>query len=52
MFMELAFASDARYLITKNTSDFAIKPELTLEGITIITPADFMKLWRNHYEKE
>jgi len=52
MFIELAFASDARYLITKNIGDFTIKPELILEGVTIITPADFMKLWRNHYEKE
>jgi len=52
MFIELAFASDARYLITKNIGDFTIKPELILEGVTIITPADFMKLWRNPYEKE
>ena len=52
MFVELAFASNARYLITKNIGDFTIRTELTLEGITIITPSDFMKLWRNHYEKE
>lgn len=44
MFMELAFASDSRFLITKNIRDFVNNAELKLDGIQIITPADFMKM--------
>jgi putative PIN family toxin of toxin-antitoxin system len=49
IFMELAFASDAHYVITRNTRDFTYKPELKLEAIEIITPAAFMGLWRKWY---
>lgn len=44
MFMELAFASDSRFLITKNIRDFVNNAELKFDGIQIITPADFMKM--------
>ncbi len=46
MFMELAFASDSRYIVTKNIRDFTYRPELRLDEIQIITSADFMKNWR------
>lgn len=44
MFMELAFASDSRFLITKNIRDFVNNAELKFDGIQVITPADFMKM--------
>ncbi|MGI5172989.1 putative toxin-antitoxin system toxin component, PIN family [Treponema sp. OMZ 840] len=47
IFVELAFASNARYIITKNIRDFTKQTELKMEGIETITPADFMKKWRN-----
>ena len=47
MFIELAFASDSRYIITRNVRDFKNRNELIFEGIEIITPTDFMVLWRN-----
>jgi len=46
IFMELAFASDSRFLITKNIRDFTYKPELRLDEIQILTSSDFMKYWR------
>jgi putative PIN family toxin of toxin-antitoxin system len=49
IFMELAFASDSRFLITKNVRDFTYKPELKLDEIQIVTPAEFMDMWRKWY---
>ena len=49
MFMELAFASDAECIITKNIKDFTYKPDLRFDEIQVVTPAEFMKLWRKHY---
>ncbi|MBN2873507.1 MAG: putative toxin-antitoxin system toxin component, PIN family [Spirochaetales bacterium] len=49
IFMELAFASDAKFLITKNIRDFTYKPELKLDEIQIVTPAEFMHRWRDDY---
>ena len=43
LIMELAFASDSRYLITKNVRDFTYNSELHFDGVTIITPSDFMQ---------
>ena len=49
MFMELAFASDSRYVVTKNLKDFVCNPELRLDEIEIVTPVDFLTRWRaNH----
>jgi hypothetical protein len=44
--MELAFASDSRYIITKNIKDFTYRPELKLEEIQIVSSSDFLKKWR------
>jgi len=49
MFMELAFASDCQYIITRNVKDFVYEPELRLEGIEIVTPSEFLHTWRKEY---
>lgn len=49
IFMELAFASDAKFIITKNIRDFTYNPELKLDEIQIVTPAEFMERWRKYY---
>ena len=49
IFLELAFASDSKFLITKNIRDFTYNTELTLDEIQIVTPAEFMERWRNFY---
>jgi len=49
MFMELAFASDVEYIITKNIKDFTYKPDLRFDEIQIVTPAEFITIWREHY---
>ena len=48
IFMELAFASDSRFLITKNVRDFINNSELKFDGIKVVTPAEFMKKWRDY----
>ena len=50
MFMELAFASDSRFIITMNKRDFKYKPELKLDEIEVLTPAEFVRMWREEYE--
>ena len=49
IFMELAFASDSKFIITKNIRDFTYKPELKLDEIQIVTSAEFMDRWRKYY---
>ena len=49
MFVDLAFASGASYLITKNIRDFKIDNELELGSFEVISPSEFMKKWRVHY---
>lgn len=49
IFVELAFASGAKYVITKNVRDFTVDTDLKLEEIEIVTPAEFMRKWRLHY---
>lgn len=50
MFVELALTSNCDYLITNNVKDFTRKAELKFEDLSIITPADFVKMWRKKYE--
>lgn len=50
IFIELAFASDAKYIITRNIRDFTKNNDLKFEEIEIITPTDFIHYWREHYE--
>lgn len=49
IFMELAFACDSRYIITRNSKDFLNNAELRFGEIKILTPADFLKEWRMHH---
>ena len=49
MFVELAIVSQSRYLITSNIKDF-ISGELTFNNFKLLTPTDFLILWRKYYE--
>ncbi|MCK5679772.1 putative toxin-antitoxin system toxin component, PIN family [bacterium] len=49
MFVELAIASQSRYLVTSNTKDF-VSGELLLNNFQLFSPAQFLKNWRRHYE--
>ncbi len=50
MFTDLAFASNARYIITQNVNDFTKGTELRFDQFEIITPAQFVRYWRQRYE--
>lgn len=49
MFIELAFAGQARYVITNNTKDFR-SGDLKFDGFDIVTPAEFSRIWRKTHE--
>ncbi len=49
MFVECAFASNSQYLITSNVRDFQ-RAELKGFSFYVITPGDFLKIWRKNYE--
>ncbi|MFP4406959.1 MAG: putative toxin-antitoxin system toxin component, PIN family [Spirochaetaceae bacterium] len=51
MFLELARASASRYLVTQNIRDFLRDADLKNDDLDIVTPADFISRWRNHYGK-
>jgi len=44
--VELAVTSQSNYLITSNIRDFK-NAELKYEQLKIITPSEFVKMWRN-----
>ncbi len=46
MIVELAVTSQSDYLITSNTIDFK-NAELKFDELKIITPGEFVKIWRN-----
>ncbi|WP_265397460.1 putative toxin-antitoxin system toxin component, PIN family [Leptospira bandrabouensis] len=50
IFVELAFASNSRYLITSNIKDFNLKNELKFDSFKVVTPTDFAKFLRLNYE--
>jgi putative PIN family toxin of toxin-antitoxin system len=50
IFIELAAASNCDYLITNNVKDFTTKSKLKFENLSVITPANFVKMWRKKYE--
>ena len=50
MFIDLAFAGNARYIITQNVNDFTKGTELKFDQFDIITPAQFVRYWRQRYE--
>lgn len=45
LFVECAFTSDSKFLVTSNVKDFK-KSELKSYPFTVITPGDFYRLWR------
>ncbi len=49
MFVELAFASQSRYLVTSNVKDFR-SGELRFDSFEVITPAEFVRIWRKKNE--
>ena len=51
MFVELAISSNSKFLITSNSSDFISGNNLLFQDLNIITPFDFVRLWRKKYEK-
>jgi putative PIN family toxin of toxin-antitoxin system len=50
IFVELSLVSNAQYVITNNIKDFTQNSDLKFDDLKIITPADFVKYWRNNYE--
>ncbi|MBN2436781.1 MAG: putative toxin-antitoxin system toxin component, PIN family [Spirochaetes bacterium] len=51
IFIKSAVSSNAEYLITSNIKDFTISNELKFDDIKIVTPSQFIKLWRkNNHE--
>lgn len=46
IFAELAFASGAQYLITRNIKDFSINSDLILDSFEVLNPYDFLVKWR------
>ena len=46
IFAELAFASGADYLITKNTKDFLNNSDLILDSFQVVNPSEFLQFWR------
>jgi putative PIN family toxin of toxin-antitoxin system len=52
IFIELSIASNSNYLITNNVRDFTTKAELKFQDLKVITPSDFVKIWRNKYESK
>lgn len=50
IFVELALASNARFLITNNTKDFKRNTQLKFMDFEVVTPAEFVKMWRKGNE--
>jgi putative PIN family toxin of toxin-antitoxin system len=50
IFMELAFVSNSKFLITSNIRDFTIGNELRLDSFQIVSPSDFYRRWRFEHE--
>lgn len=46
MVVELAIASQCDYLVTSNVKDFD-NAELRFDQLKVLTPAEFVKLWRS-----
>lgn len=50
LFIELAVASQSKWLITNNKRDFLIGNELNFDEITIATPKQFVTEWKKTNE--
>ncbi len=49
IFVELAFTSNSKFLITSNVRDYTIGNNLIFDSFKIITPTDFVRMWRKFY---
>ena len=49
-FIELALASQSRFLVTSNIKHFIMNNDLKLYGVQVVTPGDFMRYWRDSNE--
>jgi putative PIN family toxin of toxin-antitoxin system len=49
-FMDLAIRASVDYIVTSNTRDFTVKPDLNFPRTLIQTPAQFLKIWRKNHE--
>ena len=47
IFAELAFASGAQFLITRNVRDFKNNAELILDSFEVVNPHEFLVKWRS-----
>lgn len=50
MFVDLAVASNSRFLVTNNIADFKRYTELKFDQFTIVTPKQFVIQWRQENE--
>ena len=48
-FVDLAFASNSRFIVTSNIADFTRDVDLKFDSFDIVTPGQFVRLWRRHH---
>jgi predicted nucleic acid-binding protein len=51
IFVELAVASGAKFVVTNNIRDFTNNSQLRFPDFLVVTPSDFVKRWRKENEK-
>lgn len=51
MFVDLAFSSNSRFLITRNVRDFIRNAALRFDSSKIVTPDAFVRRWRQDHEE-
>lgn len=50
MLVELAVTAGAEYLVTNNIKDFTVRSDLKFDDLKVITPIQFIHIWRRFYE--
>ena len=50
-FVELTIVSNAQFLITNNIKDFHYDKNLSFPDLNVVTPAEYVNIWRQEYEK-
>ncbi len=51
IFVELAVASGAKFVVTNNIRDFTNNSQLRFPDFLVVTPSEFVKRWRIENEK-
>jgi|GEM_PF-5995123 len=49
MIMEPTLSSGSEYLITHAARDFLLDTDLLNEEVNVVTPGEFMRMWRNEH---